>query len=134
MSFNENPILLFDGVCNLCNRLVQFIIKRDPCGKFKFASLQSEAGQVVLKDMGLPTSDFDSFVYVEKGRVFLKSAAALHVLKALGGGWKFLYFFMILPKPLRNLVYDLVAKNRYRIFGKRSFCMVPDNAIQRRFL
>jgi predicted DCC family thiol-disulfide oxidoreductase YuxK len=111
--------------------MVQFIIKNDRPGKFKFASLQSEAGQQVLKQIGLPTANFHSFVYVEAGRAFQKSTAALRVLRVLGGGWNFLYFLIIIPKPLRDFVYDLVAKNRYRIFGKRAVCMVPEWQDQR---
>ena len=92
MNNKGNHLLLFDGVCNLCNGMVQFIIKRDKKEKFKFASLQSESGQAVLKQFGLPTNDFDSFVFITGDNYFLKSSAVLHVLKELGGIWKVFYY------------------------------------------
>ena len=95
---NDAHILLFDGVCNLCNGIVQFTIKRDKEAKFKFASLQSSSGQLLLKQFNLPTDDFDSFVYINGNNYFLKSSAALHVLRELGGGWKLFYAFIIIPK------------------------------------
>lgn len=134
MSNNETHILLFDGVCNLCNSIVQFTIKRDPKGKFKFASLQSESGQALLKKFGLPTDDFDSFVFISGDKLFLKSSAGLHVLKELGGFWKMFYFLIIFPRPLRDFIYNIIAKTRYRIFGKRDTCMVPTDNIKQRFL
>ena len=134
MSNNEAHILLFDGVCNLCNSIVQFTIKRDPKEKFKFASLQSESGQALLKKFGLPTDDFDSFVFINGDKYFLKSSAGLHVLKELGGIWKLFYVFIIFPQPLRDYVYNIIAKTRYRIFGKRDTCMIPISNIKKRFL
>lgn len=134
MKNDESHILLFDGVCNLCNRLVQFTIKRDPKGKFKFASLQSDSGQSFLKQFGLPTDDFDSFVYVKGNQYFLKSSAALHVLKELGGLWKLFYFFIIIPRPIRDFVYNLIAKSRYKTFGKSDTCMIPTPELKQRFL
>src|SRR4030095_4558218 len=105
MSNSESHILLFDGVCNLCNRIVQFTIKRDPKGKFKFASLQSESGQALLKKFGLPTRDFHSFVFISGNKCFLKSSAGLHVLKELGGAWKLFYVLVIFPQTLREFIY-----------------------------
>ena len=102
MNNSESPILLFDGVCNLCNGIVQFTIDRDPKGKFKFASLQSRAGQALLEKFGLPTNDFDSFVFITEDKYFVKSSAGLHVLKELGGAWKLFYVFIIFPRPLRD--------------------------------
>ena len=134
MSNNEAHILLFDGVCNLCNSIVQFIIKRDPKGKFKFSSLQSESGQALLRQFGLPTNDFDSFVFISGDKYFLKSSAGLHVLKELGGVWKVFFIFIIFPRPLRDFIYNIIAKTRYRIFGKRDTCMVPTPDIKQRFL
>ena len=134
MSNNEAHILLFDGVCNLCNSIVQFIIKRDPKGKFKFSSLQSESGQALLRQFGLPTNDFDSFVFISGDKYFLKSSAGLHVLKKLGGVWKVFFIFIIFPRPLRDFIYNFIAKTRYRIFGKRDTCMVPTPDIKQRFL
>lgn len=134
MSNNEGHILLFDGVCNLCNSIVQFTIKRDPKEKFKFASLQSESGQALLKKFGLPTNDFDSFVFINGDKYFLKSSAGLHVLKELGGLWKLFYVFIIFPRPLRDFIYNIIAKTRYKIFGKRHTCMVPTPRLKQRFL
>jgi predicted DCC family thiol-disulfide oxidoreductase YuxK len=131
---NETYILLFDGVCNLCNSVVNFIIKRDSKEKFKFASLQSERGQALLKKFGLRTNDFDSFVFISGEEYFLKSSALLHVLRELGGVWKLFYAFIIFPRPVRDLVYSIVAKTRYRIFGKRDTCIIPTPEVNRKFL
>jgi len=134
MNNNKKHILLFDGVCNLCNGIVQFTIKRDPKGKFKFASLQSESGQLLLKQFGLPTNDFNSFVFINGDNYFLKSSAGLHVLKELGGVWKVFYIFIIIPRPLRDFVYSIIAKTRYKIFGKLDTCMIPTPELKQRFL
>lgn len=134
MNNKENHLLLFDGVCNLCNGLVQFIIKRDPKGKFKFASLQSESGQSKLKQFDLPTNDFDSFVFIVGDNYYLKSSAVLHVLKELDGFWKVGYSFIIIPRFVRDFFYTLVAKSRYKLFGKRETCMIPTAELKQRFL
>jgi predicted DCC family thiol-disulfide oxidoreductase YuxK len=134
MDNNQTHILLFDGVCNLCNGIVQFTIKRDPKAKFKFASLQSASGQALLKQFGLPTDDFNSFVFINEDKYFLKSSAGLHVLKELGGVWKVFYIFIIFPRPIRDFVYNIIAKTRYKIFGKQDICMVPTPDIKQRFL
>lgn len=134
MSNKKTNILLFDGVCNLCNSIVQFTIERDPKGKFKFASLQSESGQALLNKFGLPTNNFDSFVFISGDKYFLKSSAGLHVLKELGGFWKLFYVFIIFPRPLRDFVYNIMAKTRYKIFGKRDTCMIPTPKLKQRFL
>ena len=131
---NETHILLFDGICNLCNRMVQFTIQRDSKGKFKFASLQSESGQALLRKFGLSAPGVDSFVLISNDRYHLRSSAALHVLKELGGIWKLFYVFIIFPKPVRDFVYNIIAKNRYKIFGKRDTCMVPTPELKNRFL
>ena len=134
MTNNKEYVLLFDGVCNLCNSIVQFTIKQDPKGKFKFASLQSESGQALLKKFDLPTGDFGSFVFIDRDRYFVKSSAGLHVLKELGGLWKLLYVFIIVPAPIRDFLYNIIAKTRYKIFGRRETCMVPTPELRRRFL
>ena len=127
-------ILLFDGVCNLCNGLVRFIIKRDRTGKFKFASLQSEIGQQWLKRFGLAKNEFESFVLIQDDKYYLKSAAALKVLRELGGVWKLFYVFILIPRPVRDFMYNLIAKSRYKIFGKRDVCMIPTPELKERFL
>lgn len=127
-------LILFDGVCNLCNSSVQFIIKNDPNAIFHFASLQSEIGQNILKQHQLPTDDFDSFIYIENDIVFQKSTAALKVLKTLGGKWKLAYFFIIFPAFIRDGIYQLIAKNRYKIWGKQESCWLPNASLNNRFL
>ncbi|RBW68918.1 hypothetical protein DS031_14380 [Bacillus taeanensis] len=128
------PVLLFDGVCNLCNGIVQFVIKHDKKEHFLFASLQSEAGQQLLKQFALPTDDFNSFVYVKGDTYYTKSTAALFVVKRLSGLWQLLFAAMILPKPIRDKLYDLIAKNRYKLFRKRDTCMMPTPELKKRFL
>jgi predicted DCC family thiol-disulfide oxidoreductase YuxK len=130
----NDKIILFDGVCNLCNGVVQFIIKNDDKGKFKFASLQSDFGQQILSKNNLPTSDFNSFVFLENDKIFMKSTAALKVLKGLGGKWKMLYVFIIVPKFIRDIAYDFIAKRRYSIWGKIESCMMPTPELKSRFL
>jgi len=128
--------VLFDGVCNLCNSTVRFIFERDPHGRFRFAAQQSEAGQALLRKHGLLErgSLADSVVVLEGGRTYLESEAALHILCRLGGVWRLAYALRIVPKPLRDGVYRLVARHRYRIFGRREQCMVPTPELRRRFL
>ncbi|SHG55007.1 thiol-disulfide oxidoreductase DCC family protein [Ornithinibacillus halophilus] len=126
-------IILFDGVCNFCNSSVQFIIKRDPKGLYKYASLQSDIGQELLKSHQIP-NDLNSFIFIEDGNVYFKSTAALRVCWNLKGFWKFAYMFIVVPKPIRDVVYNIIAKNRYRWFGKREQCMIPSQDIRNRFL
>jgi len=125
---------LFDGVCNLCNWSVQFVIRRDRRGRFRFASLQSEAAARVLH--GFPAMDVrpDSVVLVEGARVYTRSSAAWRIARGLGFPWSLASVFVVVPRPVRDWVYDFVARNRYRWFGKRDVCMMPDPGVQRRFL
>lgn len=129
----RSDVILFDGVCNLCNGFVQFVMARDPQARFSFASLQSGAAARLLSGRcgrSLP----DSVLLLQGGRLHEESDAALHVLRGLRFPWNLLYGFIIVPPPLRNLVYRWVARNRYRWFGKRDVCMVPTPAEQARFL
>lgn len=128
------PILLFDGVCTMCNHLVTFVIRRDPQGKFRFASLQSVTGQRLLQQVKLPTANFNTFVLIEGNRYYTKSTAALHLFKKLGYLWGLLYLLMIVPRPLRDMVYHWVARNRYKWFGIKDQCMMPTPDIKERFL
>ena len=130
----EKPLILFDGVCNLCNRSVQYVIQHDPEGIFNFASLQGETGQQLLKKYNLPVNDFNSFVLVENEKVFINSTGALKVAKRLNGMVRLLYGFIIIPPFIRNAVYNLIARNRYKWFGKKDSCMVPSPALKTRFL
>ena len=127
-------VILFDGVCNLCNGLVRFIIKRDKERKFKFASLQSETGQQRLGQFGLEKNEFESFVLIRDDKYYLKSTGVLKMLRELGGIWKLFYVFIFIPRPLRDLLYDAIAKSRYKIFGKRDVCMIPTPVLKERFL
>ncbi len=129
-------IVLFDGVCNLCNRTVQFIIRHDPSGRFWFASQQSEVGQKLLAQHHIPISQAlaDSVVVLEGDKVWLESDAVLHILYRLGGVWSIPAVLWFLPKRLRDWAYRIVAKNRYRVFGKLECCWVPTPELKQRFL
>ncbi len=130
----KRPVLLFDGVCNLCNGVVQFVIKRDPDAKVSFSSLQSEFGQSLLKKFNLPTDDFETFVLVDGDKFYKKSTAALKLLRMLGGGWQLLYGFIIVPAPIRDFIYSLVANNRYKLFGRSDECWLPSPELKTRFI
>jgi predicted DCC family thiol-disulfide oxidoreductase YuxK len=130
----QNPIILFDGVCNLCNGSVKFILKRDEAGLFRFAPLQSQAGHAEQKRLGLDADAMPSVVLVEGDRSSIRSTAALRIARLLGWPYKVLYPLILLPKPLRDLGYDLIAANRYLIFGKRGACMLPTPETRARFL
>lgn len=126
-------IILFDGECNLCSQSVQFIIKRDQHSCFKFASLQSEFGVKRLQERGLD-HQLKSIVLIRNNRVYIKSAAILRICKDLGGGWKFMALFLIIPAPIRDVLYNFVTKNRYKWFGKRESCMFPSKEMKDKFL
>jgi predicted DCC family thiol-disulfide oxidoreductase YuxK len=129
-----NPIVLFDGVCNFCSSVVRFAISGDPDGIFRFTSLQSDAGQFFLNKFGLSTDDFDSFVLIEGDRFFLRSTAVLRLCKKLKGLWPLVYLLIIIPTPIRDFIYNIVARNRYRWFGKKKECFIPSADIRNRFL
>lgn len=130
----KNPIILFDGECNLCSSIVQFAIKRDPSGIFKYAPLQSETGRKLLYKFQLPTDEFDSFILIEGEHCFLTSTATLKLFRRLNGLWPILYILIVVPRPIRDFVYNIVAKYRYRLFGRRSDCFIPTPDIRSRFL
>jgi len=131
---NNKSLILFDGVCNLCNSSVQFILLRDKKDRFRFASLQSDYGQSILKQYNLPTDKFNSLALVENGKIYQKSTGALRIARKLKGLWPMLYGFIIVPPFIRNLVYDIIAKNRYRWFGKKEECMLPRPEWKQKFL
>ncbi|APD05575.1 alpha-N-acetylgalactosaminidase [Flavobacteriaceae bacterium UJ101] len=126
-------VILFDGVCNLCNGFVQFVIERDEEKVFQFASLQSDFGQQFLEKHSLNTQEFDSFILLEGEEYFTESTAGLKVLSQLKG-FSFARFFLYLPSFLRNLAYKLIAKNRYTLFGKADTCWLPTPELKERFL
>jgi predicted DCC family thiol-disulfide oxidoreductase YuxK len=133
--FSEVPanLVLFDGVCNLCNGAVNFLIDIDKQNQLRFTSLQSGLGQHLQQQLGLPDG-LDTFVFVRGDRFFVRSQAALEVLRTVGGGWQIFYGFMIVPRFIRDGVYRWVARNRYRWFGKLEACRVPTPATRAKFL
>ena len=130
----QDNVIVFDGVCNLCSRSVQFIIKRDPGGVFHFAPLQSDSGAGLLNEYGLDASDVKTFLLVRKGKAYIKSDAALEIIKEFHGGWKALTILHIIPGVVRNWCYDIIASNRHRWFGRKDTCMMPTDDIKERFL
>lgn len=131
----QKKIILFDGVCNLCNSSVQFVIKRDKKDIFRFAALQSEMGQALVKERGINTEEVDSIILIEPQiAYYTKSDAALKIAKLLSGGWPLLGILLGLPKGFRDWVYDWVARNRYQWFGKKDSCMIPTEALKGKFL
>jgi predicted DCC family thiol-disulfide oxidoreductase YuxK len=131
---SSDRILLFDGVCNLCNRLVFFIIRRDVNAQLKFTALQSPLGEAILIKNGLASGEINSIVFLNGSRYFLKSSAVLNLFKVLGGRWSMIYGLIIIPKFIRDYFYDIIAKSRYRIFGKTDACMIPPSDCKDRFL
>lgn len=126
--------LLFDGVCNLCNGAVNFIIDRDPNRHFQFAALQSEFGQQQLDRLGLNQEDFDSLVLLSEGKVYKKSSAALKIAGNLKGLYPLLKVFLIVPPFIRNGIYDIIARNRYKWFGQSDTCRIPTPELRSRFI
>jgi predicted DCC family thiol-disulfide oxidoreductase YuxK len=122
---NENTILLFDGVCNLCNGLVKFIQNRKSTRDIRFAPLQSPAGKSLLNKFKLDSEGIDTVVYISRGSYYLKSAAILQILKDIGRGWRLFYGLVVIPRFIRDFLYDLIARSRYRIFGKSDACIIP---------
>lgn len=130
----DHPVLLFDGVCNLCNGVVQFIIPRDPAGEIRFAPLQSAAGKALLSGHGLPPNDLDSVVLVDEGEVYRKSEAVIRVAELLGWPYRAGAASRVVPRSIRDALYDVVAANRYDVFGRKDQCMLPDDDVSDRFL
>lgn len=130
----NDQLVIFDGVCNLCNGTVQFIIKRDRKKRFSFTTLQSRVGQDMLRQYGLSATNQSTVVYLKNGVPYFKSRAVLGILRDLGYCRNLLYLLIIIPAFIRDFVYDIIAKSRYRLFGKREFCMVPASEIMERFL
>jgi predicted DCC family thiol-disulfide oxidoreductase YuxK len=130
----SNPIILFDGVCNLCNASVQFIIRNDPKSTFRFASLQSDAGKAILNQFSVPPEKLYSVLVVYEGHLYDRSRAALEIARRLKGLWSLLYGFIIIPPFIRNFIYDWISRNRYRWFGVRQECMMPTPDMKARFI
>jgi predicted DCC family thiol-disulfide oxidoreductase YuxK len=130
----DGGVVLFDGVCNLCNGFVQFVIPRDPEAKYRFASLQSEVGRELLAAHGLPTDELESVVLIEDGESYVKSAAVLRIAAGLGGAYRLLAPLRHVPRAVRDRAYDFVADRRYRWFGKKDRCTLPAGDVESRFL
>lgn len=131
----EHSIILFDGVCNLCNASVRFLIKMDRNSKLKFCSQQSEIGKEILNNINCNQDQLSTIIFVQGDNYFLKSRAIMAILKRLGGAFYVLYLFLyIIPNPILDFFYDIIAKNRYKIFGKSETCILPPDKWKDRFL
>ena len=131
---DRGSILIFDGYCRLCSNAVDFIVRRDPEGRFRFAAAQSEAGKALLSRYGLSERGPDTQVLIEDGIAHTDSTAALRIARRLGGVWQLFYVFILVPRFLRDVVYRFIARNRYRWFGKTDTCRVPTPELKARFL
>ncbi len=131
---SELPVILFDGVCNFCNKTINFIIGQDKNKVFRFAPLQSEVAQRLLEKYDLPKANLDSFILIDNGKAYKSSTAGLKLYKKLPWYWKWTQIFWIVPRFLRDAVYNFIAKNRYKWFGKKEKCMVPTPELRDRFL
>ncbi len=130
----QEPILLFDGVCNLCASCVQFVVARDPGEQFRFAFLQSPFAEHLLRPPSAGRDELQSMVLVADGQVYRKSTAALQIARRLNGLWPLLGAFLIVPRPIRDAVYDWIGRHRYQWFGRKAECWLPNPDVQRRFL
>lgn len=132
--YRDSRIIFFDGVCNLCNRSVQIVFRHDPEGKFLFAPLQSVESQNFLAQVNRKNENMDSIVLYDRGKIFVKSSAALQISLSMGGAYPLLGVFRIVPRAIRDRVYDWISKNRYHWFGKQDRCMVPEKNQMQRFI
>tara|TARA_R110001583_G_scaffold135293_1_gene287056 strand:- start:195 stop:596 length:402 start_codon:yes stop_codon:yes gene_type:complete len=131
----NKKIILFDGVCNLCNRSVQFVIKHDKKDEFRFATLQGEIGKQLVRERHIDTDTVDSIILIEPGiAYYTKSTAALKIGASFGGAWKLLNVLNLIPSSLSDIVYDFVARNRYKWYGKKDACMIPTPELKAKFL
>lgn len=130
----EGPLILFDGVCVMCSGFVAFVIRRDPAARFRFVAAQTPLGQSILSRLGLSTTEFESSILIEDGRAWFKSGAFFAILRRLPWPWPWLAVLRVLPRAITDRVYNAIADNRYRLFGKRDSCLVPSPDIRRRFV
>jgi len=131
---DDHAIVLFDGVCNLCNGTVNFIIDHDPAGDFRFAPLQSSVAETYLENADGPDRELGTIVLVEHGQTYVRSTAALRIARRLSGPWSLLSLALVIPRPLRDAVYNVIAANRYDWFGQRDQCRMPTPGLRDRFL
>lgn len=127
-------IILFDGICNLCSGIVLFIIKRDKKALFRFAAIQTEAGQTLLRQYNVQDEQNITLYYIREGVCYQKSTAVLYILKDLGGAWKCLFPSILIPSCIRDIFYLFISRNRYKFFGKKESCMMPTKEIKERFI
>ncbi|WP_299768365.1 thiol-disulfide oxidoreductase DCC family protein [uncultured Dokdonia sp.] len=130
----DKKIILFDGVCNLCNSSITFVIKHDPKDLFRYAPLQSDLGKSLMDKHQIDSEKVDSIILVDQDKAYTKSSAALHIARKLSGGYPLLAAFLIIPPFLRNIVYDFIARNRYKWYGKKESCMIPTPELKAKFL
>lgn len=131
---NNFRLVLFDGVCNFCDASVNWIIKHDKKNKFKFATLQSEIGKKMMLQYGIDPAKTDSAVLIENNSAYIKSTAVLKIAKQLNALYPLAYGFIIIPKFLRDAVYDFISRNRYKWWGKKDSCMIPTKEIKEKFI
>jgi len=134
MRKTDQPLIIIDGVCNLCEYSVQFIVKHDRQARFKFVAAQSEKGKVLQRIYGVDTLQDGTVILLKNDQMFVKSDAAVEIAKDLDGLYRFLHVFKYIPKPVRDFIYSVISQNRYRWFGKKNDCLLPDNTIKDRFL
>ena len=134
MTKTPDNLILFDGVCNLCSALVQFVIRHDPAAKFRIAAIQSEIGRNIFQSHGLDPADLQTFVFLTGGRILLRSDAAIEVVARFGGAWRIFRILRFVPRLVRDVIYSTIARNRYRWFGRKEMCMIPTAEIKGRFL
>ena len=130
----NQPIIIFDGVCNLCNSSVNFIIKRDPNSNFLFVPNQSVKAEELLKKYSLENQNLDTIILIKNDKYYIKSDAVFEIIKELSGYWYLFGIFVILPKSFQDYMYGFISKNRYKFFGKKDFCMIPSKKLQERFI
>jgi len=131
---SRHHVIIFDGVCSLCNSSVNFIIKRDHSNRFVFAPMQSPAAQKLISDYNVENVGFDTFLLIKNGECYYRTNAAIEIAKDLRGAWSLLIVVKIIPRPIRDFFYRLFARNRYSIFGKTEICMVPTKELKNKFL
>lgn len=131
---SDKKIILFDGICNFCNYWVNFALKRDKKNQLFFTTLQGETAKEILPEFGLSATHITSVIFIDNGTAYTQSSAAIRICRYLGGGWSLFYVFIIMPKFVRDPLYNIIARNRYRWFGKKDTCMVPAPETRNRFL
>ncbi|MEO6612091.1 MAG: thiol-disulfide oxidoreductase DCC family protein [Chitinophagaceae bacterium] len=130
----DHPVILFDGVCNFCNYWVNFAIKRDKKKRLRFTALQGDTAARLLPQYSINPTALSSVIFIDKDKAWTQSSAAIRICKHLDGGWKLFYGLIILPKLFRDFFYNIIARNRYKWFGKKETCMIPTPELKERFL